>query len=305
MIGKDIVERPVSRVRGGRLSQENDRLAVEEPLEIRLGYHSTGGARRWKSISVTMRTPGADVDLALGFLYAEGVLDGFGAVDRIKHTGPSGDKRESRNIVTVHLKVGVAFDAERLERHFYTTSSCGVCGKTSLEALEISGCPTLLESRPRLRSDLIHTLPETLRATQSVFDQTGGLHAAALFDAEGGLLRVREDVGRHNALDKLIGSYVLEEALPLSESVVLVSGRVSFELVQKALRAGVPALAAVGAPSSLAAELAEEFGMTLFGFVRGGRYNVYCGAERLVSTTTDDGRPTTRVEAITPSDQNV
>lgn len=281
MLGQDTVERSVTRVRGDRFSEENDRLAAEEPLEIRLGFHAEDGARAWKSISVTMRTPGADVDLALGFLYAEAVLNGFAEVERIQHSGPSGEKRESRNVVTVWLRPGATFDAGRLERHFYTTSSCGVCGKTSLEALDLAGCPALPTGRPHFRPAAVHALPRTLRAAQSVFDQTGGLHAAALFDAGGRLLRVREDVGRHNALDKLIGSYVLEEALPLSEHVVLVSGRVSFELVQKALRAGLPALAAVGAPSSLAVELAEAHGMTLFGFVREGRFNIYCGTERL------------------------
>lgn len=280
MLGKDIVSLPVRRVRGADAADDEDLLAVEEPLEIRLGY-TEGGRRRQKNISVTMRTPGPDVELALGFLFAEGIIDGFDEVRRCRHSGPSGGKRQSRNVVTVELEPGVSFDAARLERHFYTTSSCGVCGKTSLEALEVTGCPPLPSGRPLLPPDRIHALPRALSEAQSIFNDTGGLHAAALFDTEGHLLKVREDVGRHNALDKLVGACVLEDALPLSEKVVLVSGRVSFELAQKALRAGVPVLAAVSAPSSLAVELAEEFGMTLIGFLRDGRYNVYAGRERI------------------------
>jgi FdhD protein len=187
----------------------------------------------------------------------------------------------TRNVVRVELKPGTPVDLERLDRHFYTTSSCGVCGKASLEALKAADRPALDPHAPTLSPALIHALPERLREAQAVFERTGGLHAAALFDPQGRLLALREDVGRHNAVDKLVGAAWLEGRWPLSNGVLLVSGRASFELVQKALVAGIPAMAAVGAPSSLAVALAAEAGMTLLGFVRQGRYNVYAGPERL------------------------
>ncbi len=292
LLGTSIVEVPVQRVAGGAARRQADLIAVEEPLEIRLAYHGAAG-RTLLPLSVTMRTPGHDVDLAAGFLFTEGIIRRFDDVDTIRHTGPTGGKQRNRNVVTVALRRGVTFDAGRLRRHFYTTSSCGVCGKTSLEALELAASPALPADRPALTAAVVHRLPETLRAAQAVFERTGGLHAAALLDAEGRLLCTREDVGRHNALDKLVGAQLREGRLPLHDHLVLLSGRASFELAQKALMAEVPVLAAVGAPSSLAVELARRFGMTLLGFVRDGRFNVYSGAHRLRDLRQEDDGPRT------------
>jgi FdhD protein len=253
---------------------EHDALAVEEPLEIRLGYEAEG-QRLAQSISITMRTPGHDFDLAAGFLFTEGIVQRAEQIHEIKYCG------EQNNVVKVELTSGVAIDFARLQRHFYTSSSCGVCGKTSIEALQMTTCPTIPKTAFSLAAETIHTLPDKLRAAQSVFDSTGGLHAAALFQATGDLIALREDVGRHNAVDKLIGTQFRTGHTPLSESLMLVSGRASFELVQKAVMGGIPILAAVGAPSSLAVELAQNFGMTLVGFVRDGRFNIYSGAERV------------------------
>jgi FdhD protein len=263
----------VGRVDASGMAFGPDVLAVEEPLEIRL-VCDEGGRRVHRGISVTMRTPGHDEELAVGFLYTEGILTERDQV--------AGVRRCARgNVVRVDLRPGVAVDWARLERHFYAASSCGVCGKASLEAVRV--CPRTRppQGRPALDAATVHRLPGTLRAAQAVFDRTGGLHAAALFDPLGTLLSLREDIGRHNALDKLIGGQFLAGRTPLSEAVLLVSGRTSFELVQKAAVAGVPVVAAVGAPSSLAVDLAREQGLTLLGFVRDDRFNVYCGADRI------------------------
>lgn len=273
-----IREVPVVCVQGGVPERVEDRVAVEEPLEIRLRW-GTDAAPRVQRLAVTMRTPGDDSALALGFLAGEGVVADPVDVLDVAHTPVQGGQRDP-NIVVVHLADHVRFDARRLERHVYTTSSCGVCGKASLEAVAVSGAPTP-PAGPTLRPVTIHALPATLRGAQAVFEQTGGLHAAALFTGAGDLVRVREDVGRHNAVDKLVGSFLAEGARVPPEHVLLVSGRASFELAQKALMAGISVLAAVGAPSSLAVDLATEHGMTLLGFVRDGRFNVYAGAERL------------------------
>jgi FdhD protein len=251
-----------------------DVLAVEEPLEIRLGYEN-GGNPAPQSISITMRTPGQDFDLAIGFLFTEGIIQSAAQVAAVRHCGGQG------NVVRVDLQPGVTLDLARLQRHFYTSSSCGVCGKTSIEALQATACPMLPKTDWTVDPAVIHTLPDKLRLAQAVFDSTGGLHAAALFDAGGTLLDLREDVGRHNAVDKLIGAQVQAGRAPLNDHLLLVSGRASFELVQKALMGGVPVLAAVGAPSSLAVELASTFGLTLIGFVRDGRFNIYSGSERI------------------------
>jgi FdhD protein len=250
-----------------------DMLAVEEPLEVRLGCE-VNGKRVHRAVSITMRTPGHDLELAVGFLFTEGVIIVRDQVAGVHACGGG-------NVARVDLHAGVAVDLARLERHFYTSSSCGVCGKASLEAVRVCPRNRLLEGRPVVDSTVIHRLPEALRRAQAVFERTGGLHAAALFDAQGNLLCLREDVGRHNALDKLIGAQFLADRLPLWESVLLVSGRASFELVQKAVVAGIPILAAVGAPSSLAVSLAREHGLTVLGFVRQDRFNIYTGAERV------------------------
>ena len=261
---RNIITAPVRKVSDSSATPEQDLLAVEEPLQICVGE---------RNVAITMRTPGNDEELAAGFLFSEGILQRASQISAIK-AGP-------RNVITLTLARDADVDLDRLERHFYMTSSCGVCGKASIEALENIGCPVLPRDRPRIEPSVIHTLPETLRAKQMVFDRTGGLHAAALFDSSGQLLNVREDVGRHNAVDKLVGSAFLEGRVPLNDRLLMVSGRASFELVQKALMAGIPVLAAVGAPSSLAVELALRFGMTLLGFVRDRRFNIYSGESRL------------------------
>jgi FdhD protein len=255
-----------------------DILAVEEPLEIRVGYYENSKFAH-KSISITMRTPDHDFDLAAGFLFTEGILQSANQISNIKHCGKIG-KEGFENTVRVDLTKDVNIDLKQLERHFYTSSSCGVCGKSSIEALH-TGVKNI-ESNLKVKADLIYNLPEILRKSQTVFDVTGGLHASALFDENGNLDIVREDVGRHNALDKVIGAKFSADKTPLNDKILLVSGRASFELVQKALMAGIPILAAVGSPSSLAVKLAEEFGMTLIGFVRDNRFNVYCGEERVI-----------------------
>lgn len=279
----------VERVAGNLSRSVVDALAVEEPLEIRLGY-TREGRREQRSLSITMRTPGDDFDLAAGFLFTEGIIQHPEQIETLRCCGVPAPDTGLRNVVRIDLAPDVAVDLKRIERHFYTTSSCGVCGKTSLEALEMAGCPAPLPNNFRVSACVIHRLPEALREAQECFDRTGGLHAAALFDGEGNLLRSREDVGRHNAVDKLIGSYLREEAVPLSDRLLLVSGRASFELMQKALMAGIPILAAVGAPSSLAFDLAQRFNVTLLGFVREDRFNIYHGAQRIetaMATSTD------------------
>ena len=264
------------RVQGDSVAVDRDKVAVEEPLEIQIGFERKGvGAIR--SISVTMRTPGNDEELATGFLFGEGLLNRRSELARIER-----NESNSTNSVRIHLAAGVRFDFKHLERHFYTTSSCGICGKATLEAVQ-----RLLLNVPRANSSLrlsvatVHLLPSQLKRAQHVFADTGGLHAAALFDTHGDLLAVREDVGRHNAVDKLIGAAWLNGRVPLENSVLFVSGRASFELVQKAVRAGIPIFAAVGAPSSLAVELARACGLTLLGFVRDRRFNVYSASYRL------------------------
>lgn len=275
---------PIRRYDGALARDLDDQLAVEEPLLIELAHDRAGedGAvgRVTESVSVTMRTPGHDVELALGFLYVEGIVAAADEVAATSDEPPVEAGARGCNTVHVALRPGVPVDTRRLERHFYTASSCGVCGKTSLEALA-AGRPISIAPGPVVAPAVVHALPDRLRAAQAVFDRTGGLHAAALFDAGGDLIQLREDVGRHNAVDKLVGWALRSGRLPLAECVLLVSGRASFELVHKALAAGVPVLAAVGAPSSLAVETARAYGMTLLGFVRGGRFNAYCGAERI------------------------
>jgi FdhD protein len=265
--------RMVRVVEDGRASTRPDHLATEEPLEIRV---VAGGESR--AVAVTMRTPGADFELAVGFLFAEGVIAGRDGVRRITYCA-EGDQRH--NIVNVELAAGAVPDLRSLERHFFTTSACGVCGKATLDALELRGCAPRTGG-PEVPIEVLYGLPDRLRQSQGLFDTTGGLHAAGLFDAGGDLLAVREDVGRHNALDKLVGWAVLDGRVPLAGSVLLVSGRSSYEILQKAIVAGLAMVCGISAPSSLAVDLAERFGVTLVGFLRARRCNVYAHPERVL-----------------------
>jgi FdhD protein len=265
------IERRVTRVAGGRIAGFDDLVAAEEPLEIRLLWQAGSRVER-KSIAVTMRTPGDDFELAAGFLFGESVIH---SADEIADVSYCLDEDETQNL---------NIDPARLERNFFTTSSCGVCGKATLEALELQGCAALPDG-PAVPAETLTTLPGKLREAQAVFEKTGGLHAAGLFDIEGNLLAMREDVGRHNAVDKLIGSRILSASPPLygagHGAVLMLSGRAGFELLQKALVAGIPIVASVGAPSSLAVELAESFNITLAGFVRPEGFNVYSAPGRI------------------------
>lgn len=261
---RNVLTVPIRKVHGAASEAIQDFVAVEEPLEIRIGD---------KPLSITMRTPGHDVELAAGFIFGEGIVGAVGAIERIES--------KNGNLVTVTLHGGFELDSGRLERNFYMSSSCGICGKASIDAIHASGCSMLPRAGFEVSAQFVHALPAKLRESQAVFDRTGGLHAAALFDADGSLRNVREDVGRHNAVDKVIGAEVLAGRTPLSTTILLVSGRASFELVQKAVMAGIPVLAAVGAPSSLAVDLAQRFRMTLLGFVRDGRFNIYSGSWRV------------------------
>ena len=253
-----------------------DAIAVEEPLEIRLlkaGAQENGGTGR--PISITMRTPGHDSELALGFLYGEGLLREPRDVVDVRPCGPTG------NVIRVTVRADLPLDLDRLNRNFYTTSSCGVCGKASIEAVTASAGIRRVNSDLVVRESVLRVLPDTLRASQAGFAETGGMHAAGLFTTEGDLLALREDVGRHNAMDKLVGADFRNGALPWSQRVLLLSGRASFELIQKAMMAGAPLVAAIGAPSTLAVELAESAGITLVAFLRGGGCNVYSHAARV------------------------
>jgi len=261
---RNILTVPIQKVEpGGASVRAQDLVAVEEPLQIRLGE---------SDVAITMRTPGHDRELALGFLFTEGLLTNPEQIADV-HVDESG-------AVIVSLIDGSAPNLDA--RRFYVTSSCGVCGKASLDALTASGCAMLPAGQPKLSGDLVPHFPTRLREAQAIFEHTGGLHAAGLFNTSGELLYLREDVGRHNAVDKLIGAAFLERRLPLHDHVLMLSGRVSFELVQKAVTAGIPIVIAVGAPSSLAIETALRFGITLIGFVRRGHFNVYAGGDRLI-----------------------
>jgi FdhD protein len=270
----------VARVTGGVSATTTDELSVEEPLEIRI---AAGDRSPPVSVAVTMRTPGDDADLAAGFLFTEGIIASRTDLDDLE--------AETPNVVTAVLRRGVTFDPSRLDRHSFVSSSCGVCGKRSIAAVTVARRHRIPPGEPRVDPRVVHTLSDALRAGQPGFARTGGLHASALFDTAGRLLALREDVGRHNALDKLIGAELLAGRVPLADRLVFVSGRLSFELVQKAAIAGAPVLVAVGAPSSLAVELAREAGMTLLGFVRDGRFNVYSGFGRLIVPDAIIGRP--------------
>ena len=275
------VRTTVARVVGTTATHATDLLAVEAPLEISLGY-GPSEQRQTRSLAVTMRTPGHDAELVAGFLLSEGIVQQPADILHIAHHADPRRPEERGNVIRAELAPGVGLELDRLERHFYTTSSCGVCGKTSIAAVRATACPVLpTPDSPLVSAAIIHALPGRQRAAQAVFEQTGGLHATALFSAVGELLLLREDVGRHNAFDKVVGASLLAGQFPLGQQVVLVSGRASFELVQKAAMAGVAIMAAVGAPSSLAVEAAEEFGLTLLGFVRQERFNIYTHAQRI------------------------
>jgi FdhD protein len=286
---------PIQKITGHHAVSATDHLAVEEPLEIRISYltpkslslslsssSSNPPEPTVKPIAITMRTPGRspdeDFELALGFLYAEAIIKSKSDVNRFYHCGPETAPLRLHNVVRIEL--ASTPDLARLERHFYTTSSCGVCGKTSMDAIRTL-CPTPIPDTFTIPANLLHALPEFLRDAQSVFDTTGGLHAAALFDLSGKLLTLREDVGRHNALDKIVGQHFLADQLPLHNTILLLSGRASFELLQKAIMAQIPIVAAIGAPSSLAAQLASQFNVTLAGFLRNNRFNLYSAPQRI------------------------
>ncbi|MGW6566625.1 formate dehydrogenase accessory sulfurtransferase FdhD [Streptomyces sp. NPDC054975] len=273
-MGRVTERRRVIRIRGAAVNERPDTLVAEEPLEIRLNG---------RPLAITMRTPGDDFALAAGFLVSEGVLGAASDVRNIVYcAGAKDDGTNTYNVVDVQLAPGVPVPDITLERNVYTTSSCGLCGKASLDAVRTTARFPIADTPPvRLTPDLLARLPDRLRAAQRVFDRTGGLHAAALFSEDGELLDVREDVGRHNAVDKLVGRALSDGRLPLSRAVLLVSGRASFELAQKAVMAGIPVLASVSAPSSLAVDLAAETGLTLVGFLRGQDMNVYAGEHRI------------------------
>jgi FdhD protein len=264
----------VIAVSGGVRTERADTLATEEPMEVRVA----GPGQEARSVAVTMRTPGGDYELAAGFLFTEGLID-LGDVERVAYCDDLDGQEQLYNVVTVTLSR--PFDFERLRRNFFATSSCGICGKAALEDVEVRCAP--VAQGPEVAADVLQALPDRLRAAQKVFERTGGLHAAGLFTPEGELLVLREDVGRHNAVDKVIGEQVLAGAVPLADRILQVSGRASFEIVQKAAVAGIPIVAAVSAPSSLAVEAGERFGMTIVGFVRDGRLNVYTHPERVRS----------------------
>jgi FdhD protein len=260
-------------VEQGRGRSRSDYLATEEPLEIRL-------VNPRRTVAITMRTPGRDFELAAGFLFAEGVVSQRSDICRISYcVDPDVDGDQRYNIVNVELRQNLNPDLQPLERHFYTTSACGVCGKTSLDALKVRCAP--ITDISVVPVEIFSSLANQIKPAQSIFQATGGLHAAALFDLRGNLVSLEEDVGRHNALDKLVGSALLADKLPLAQHIVVVSGRASFEIMQKCLTAGVAIVCAVSAPSSLAVSLAQEFGMTLVGFLRDDRFNIYAGKQRI------------------------
>ncbi|MFE5736581.1 formate dehydrogenase accessory sulfurtransferase FdhD [Streptomyces celluloflavus] len=275
-MGRVTERRRVIRIRDGAVSTRPDTLVAEEPLEIRLGG---------KPLAITMRTPGDDFALAAGFLVSEGVLGSADELANIVYcAGATEDGSNTYNVVDVRLAPGVPLPDITLERNVYTTSSCGLCGKASLDAVRTTArwsLDTAADAMPPIEPETLAALPDRLRAAQRVFDRTGGLHAAGLFTTDGELLDLREDVGRHNAVDKIVGRALQQGLLPLSSCVLMVSGRASFELAQKAVMAGIPVLAAVSAPSALAVDLATEAGLTLVGFLRGTSMNVYAGDHRL------------------------
>lgn len=272
MLISSVMTRTIRKVEAGRVSVADDVLAIEEPLEIQLLY---GAPPMLRNVSITMRTPGHDEELAAGFLFTEGIIEQRQAIEHISPV------MQGMNTVCVTLHPGIQPRLHQADRNFYTTSSCGVCGKASIDAIKTVSPFRNAPGNLQISEGLLHGLHASLLQQQAVFDKTGGLHASGLFNPDGTLCLLREDVGRHNALDKLIGAALLQDLLPLNNRVLLLSGRASFELIQKAAMAGIKIVAAVGAPSSLAVELAQENDMTLVGFLRNERFNIYCGEERV------------------------
>ena len=264
-------------VEAGQSSVRSDILATEEPLEIRL---AANGLTR--PVSVTMRTPGADFELAVGFLFAEGIISSRDKIERVAYcVDRVAGVEQQYNVVTVNLRGSADLNLSALDRNFGMTSACGVCGKESLDQIERRGLKPLSDG-PTVDHSVLYSLPEKLRSSQGLFAKTGGIHAAAIFNGEGKLLGLQEDVGRHNAVDKLVGWALLEGKLPLNDSILMVSGRCSFEIAQKCVAAGIPVLSSVSAPSSLAVDLAKRFNLTLVGFLRDNHFNIYHGANRIV-----------------------
>lgn len=276
------IQASIVRYLAGERTETTDVLAVEEPLEIRLEYGDKGN-RQFKNISVTMRTPGADQDLAAGFLFTEGIIRNPGDISTISHHEKMPGILVDDNVIVASLHESCQIDFKSLERNFYTTSSCGVCGKASIDAIKTTSHFAGTEDQLSIPSAVLYQLPALARKAQDTFESTGGLHAAALFSETGNLIAIREDVGRHNALDKLIGHCLMQQLIPLQQHILLLSGRASFELLQKAAMAGIKLVCAVGAPSSLAVETALGFGITLCGFLKDNRMNVYSNPQRIKS----------------------
>jgi len=280
MASSSIIHLPITKVNHAAITQTLDALAIEEPLEIRLEFGPKNN-RQKQNISVTMRTPGNDKELALGFLFTEGIITQQKDVDQIAHSFIAcAEDRE--NTILLSLHEDTIPNLRNTERNFYTTSSCGVCGKGSISAIRTVSVYQDQQDDNFISAGILHELPTSLSKHQKIFADTGGLHASVLFMPNGELVLVREDVGRHNALDKLIGAAINNNWLPLTKNILLLSGRASFELVQKAAMAGITVIAAVGAPSSLAVELANEFNITLIGFLRNERFNIYTAAHRIL-----------------------
>jgi len=287
MAANAVLQIPVTCVTNGESEELNDAIAIEEPLEIRL-EHGPTAERKVQNISVTMRTPGNDAELATGFLFTEGIIKNASDIQQVAHCFIACTENRE-NVIQVSLAENITPHLQNTERNFYTTSSCGVCGKGSIDAIRtVSNYENNLPDNNIINTDVLTALPGVLKKHQKVFADTGGLHASALFTVEGELLLLREDVGRHNALDKLIGAAINQDLLPLNRSVLLLSGRASFELVQKAAMAGINIIAAVGAPSSLAVQLAQEFNITLVGFLRGQRFNIYTAPQRILTPSYED-----------------
>ena len=272
---------PIQQVGTDSNESRDDLVAIEEPLEIRLSFIRQS-KRVMQQVSITMRTPGNDTELAAGFLFTEGILTTPEQINEIAISGVDGQGNPTNNIVRVDVADEVSLDPKKLQRNFISNSSCGVCGKASLDSLEVKQISELPAASPTVSSSVIYDLPAALRKAQTAFEKSGGIHAAGIADVDGTMCDVREDIGRHNAVDKLIGSLFLSAKLPAADKIMVVSGRTSFEIVQKGVVAGIPIMVAVGAPSSLAVELANKYKMTLIGFASQTRFNIYSAPDRIV-----------------------